>query len=317
MHFLDFSGGVNWWTTGFGIVALIALAFFLSTLFDTVPQAHVVLLTAFGKYRRILHSGFNLKAPWERIDECLSLQNQTIELKFQAITKDQANIRFVMMILYAVAAQDDETIKKAVFCFIDDASFQTALKRTIDGSIRQYVATVKQGDILGMRSEIVEHTKQNIDKVVLEWGYAVHDIQITDMLFDDSVSESMSRVVASLNLRTAAENEGAALLIKRTADANAEAAFKTIGAEAEKKAAALRGEGLALFRENIARGMKEAASDLKEAGVDASFLLFLEYTDALKYVADHSTGKVIFMDSSPEAPQRILAGVMGAMEAKS
>lgn len=105
--------------------------------------------------------------------------------------------------------------------------------------------------------------------------------------------------------------EGAALLVKRTKDAEAEAAYKTIGAEAEKKASSLRGEGLALFRRNMAEGMKEAADTLRAAGVDSNFLLYLEYTDALKYVADHAQGKVIFMDSGAGAAQRIIEGIAG------
>jgi regulator of protease activity HflC (stomatin/prohibitin superfamily) len=121
----------------------------------------------------------------------------------------------------------------------------------------------------------------------------------------------MARVVSSKNLLAAASNEGAALLVKRTKDAEAEAAYKTIGAEADKKAAALRGEGLALFRKNIAVGMKEAADSLKAAGVDNRFLLFLEYTDALKYVSEHSQGKVIFMDNGAGAPTRVVQGVLG------
>jgi regulator of protease activity HflC (stomatin/prohibitin superfamily) len=121
----------------------------------------------------------------------------------------------------------------------------------------------------------------------------------------------MARVVSSKNLLAAASNEGAALLVKRTKDAEAEAAYKTIGAEADKKAAALRGQGLALFRKNIADGMKEAAELLKSAGVNAEFLLFLEYTDALKYVAEHSQGKVIFMDSGAAAAARVVQGVAG------
>jgi hypothetical protein len=66
---------------------------------------------------------------------------------------------------------------------------------------------------------------------------------------------------------------------------------------------------LALFRKNIADGMKEAAELLKSAGVNAEFLLFLEYTDALKYVADHSQGKVIFMDSGAAAAARVVQGI--------
>ena len=164
-----------------------------------------------------------------------------------------------------------------------------------------------------MRAEIVEHTKKNLDEVVLNWGYVVRDIQITDMTFDREIIDSMARVVSSKNLLAAASNEGAALLVKRTKDAEAEAAFKTIGAEADKKASALRGEGLALFRKNIAVGMKDAAESLKAAGVDNKFLLYLEYTDALKFVADHAQGKVIFMDNGSAAPARTLQGILGML----
>jgi regulator of protease activity HflC (stomatin/prohibitin superfamily) len=138
----------------------------------------------------------------------------------------------------------------------------------------------------------------------------VRDIQITDMTFDKEIIDSMARVVSSKNLLAAASNEGAALLVKRTKDAEAEAAYRTIGAEAEKKASALRGEGLALFRKNIADGMKGAADSLKSAGVDPQFLLFLEYTDALKYVAEHATGKVVFMDNGAAAAARVVQGVL-------
>src|SRR5258706_16207615 len=157
-----------------------------------------------------------------------------------------------------------------------------------------------------MSAAIVQHTKKQLDEFVSSWGYDVRDIQITDMAFDKEIMDSMAHVVSSKNLLAAAANEGAALLVKRTEDAEAEAAYKTIGAEAEKKAAALRGEGLALFRKNIADGMKDAAESLKAAGVDANFLLFLEYTDALKYVAEHAQGKVIFMDSGANAATKVV-----------
>ncbi|HEY6451152.1 MAG TPA: SPFH domain-containing protein [Steroidobacteraceae bacterium] len=299
------------------LVPLIVLLFILlmvgRALFRTVPQATVAVVTVFGKYRRIMREGLNFKMPWERVAARLSLQNRALQLEFQAITQDQANVKFATMVLYAVAAAEEESIKKAVFSFASVQEFQLALQRTIDGSIRQFVATTKQSDILGMRAEIVEHTKKNLDEVVLNWGYVVRDIQITDMTFDREIIDSMARVVSSKNLLAAASNEGAALLVKRTKDAEAEAAYKTIGAEADKKASALRGEGLALFRKNIASGMKDAAESLKAAGVDNKFLLFLEYTDALKYVSEHAQGKVMFMDSGAAASSRIMQGVMGML----
>jgi regulator of protease activity HflC (stomatin/prohibitin superfamily) len=291
----------------FVVVALVILV----SLFRTVEQATVAVVTVFGKYQRVMREGLNIKLPWEKLAYRLSLQNRALQLEFQAITQDQANVKFATMVLYAVAAAEEEAIKKAVFSFASGREFQLALQRTIDGSIRQFVATTKQSDILGMRAEIVEHTKRNLDEVVLAWGYVVRDIQITDMTFDKEIIDSMARVVSSKNLLAAASNEGAALLVKRTKDAEAEAAYKTIGAEAEKKASALRGEGLALFRKNIADGMKDAAESLKAAGVDANFLLFLEYTDALKYVAEHGQGKVVFMDNSASAATRVVQGILG------
>jgi regulator of protease activity HflC (stomatin/prohibitin superfamily) len=296
-------------------VAVVLLFFFALFLmfswFRSVPQGSVAIITVFGKYRRVMREGLNVKLPWEGVYQRLSLQNRALQLEFQAITQDQANVRFATMILYAVAGNDEESIKKAVFSFATPQEFQLALQRTIDGSIRQFVATTKQADILAMRGEIVEHTKKNLDEVVSSWGYVVRDIQITDMTFDKEIMDSMARVVSSKNLLAAASNEGAALLVKRTKDAEAEAAYKTIGAEAEKKASALRGEGLALFRKNVADGMKEAAESLRAAGVDSNFLLFLEYTDALKYVADHAQGKVIFMDSGANATTRAIQGILG------
>src|SRR5436190_6664413 len=298
------------------VLVVIVGLFFLYSWFRSVPQATVGVITVFGKYNRIMREGLNVKLPWEKVFQRLSLQNRALQLEFQAITQDQANVRFATMVLYAVASADEENIKKAIFSFATPQEFQLALQRTIDGSIRQFVATTKQADILGMRAEIVDHTKKNLDEVVSSWGYVVRDIQITDMTFDKEIMDSMARVVSSKNLLAAASNEGAALLVKRTKDAEAEAAYKTIGAEADKKASALRGEGLALFRKNVADGMKDAAESLRIAGVDANFLLFLEYTDALKYVAEHSQGKVIFMDSGAGASMRAVQGILG-MNAES
>src|SRR5580658_8263245 len=298
------------WSLPLLAVLLIVLVYLAGSIFRSVPQATVAVVTLFGRYHRIMREGLNIKMPWEKISYRLSLQNRALQLEFQAITQDQANVKFATMVLYAVSAADEDSVKKAVFSFATNQEFQLALQRTIDGSIRQFVATTKQSDILGMRAEIVDHTKKNLDEVVLAWGYVVRDIQITDMTFDKEIIDSMARVVSSKNLLAAASNEGAALLVKRTKDAEAEAAFRTIGAEAEKKASALRGEGLALFRKNIAEGMKGAADSLKSAGVNPEFLLFLEYTDAMKYMAEHGQGKVVFMDSGAAASARVVQGIL-------
>jgi len=174
-----------------------------------------------------------------------------------------------------------------------------ALIRTVEGSIRAYVATKKQAEILLLRREIVEYVKQQIDHSLEEWGYHLQDLQINDITFDKAVMESMSKVVASNNLKAAAENEGQALLITKTKAAEAEGNAIKISAEAEKEAARLRGQGVALFREEVAKGMSQAAEQMKQANLDTNVILFSMWTEAIKNFAEVSNGNVIFFRWQP------------------
>ena len=103
----------------------------------------------FGKYRRILSPGLSLKVPFvEQIYKRISIQNRSVELEFQAITIDQANVYFKAMLLYAVINTDESSIKNVAFKFIDDRNLMQALVRTIEGSIRGFVATKKQSEAM-------------------------------------------------------------------------------------------------------------------------------------------------------------------------
>ena len=236
----------------------IAILFFgmiaLFTTFVTVRQGTIAVVTVFGKYQRILRPGLNMKLPViELIHSRVSIQNRSVELAFQATTMDQANVNFKAMLLFAVLNQEEETIKNVAFKFMDQQSLMTALTRTIEGSIRSFVATKKQSEILSLRTEIVQEVKQQLDHTLEGWGYHLIDLQLNDIAFDETIMKSMAKVVASNNLRAAAENEGQALLITKTKAAEADGNAIKIAAEAEKIASQLRGQGVALFREEVAR----------------------------------------------------------------
>src|SRR5450432_1039061 len=264
-----------WW------VLVLAVIFFGS--FFTISQGFVGVVTMFGKYRRAARPGLNMKLPlFEQVLKKISIQNRSVELEFQAVTIDQANVYFKSMLLYSVQNQEEETIKRVAFVFISERDLMQALTRTIEGSIRAFVATKRQAEILGQRKEIVEYVKDQIDQTLEKWGYHLQDLQINDITFDKVVLGSMSKVVASNNLKAAAENEGQALLITKTKAAEAEGNAIKISAEAEKEAARLRGQGVALFREEVARGMSEAAEQMKKANLDTNVILFSMWTEAIK-----------------------------------
>ncbi len=296
----------NWW-----IIAAVII--FFGSLF-TINQGYIGVITLFGKYRRVARPGLNIKIPiLETVYRKVSIQNRSVELEFQAVTADQANVYFKSMLLYSVQNADEETIKKVAFKFFADKDLMQALIRTIEGNIRSFVATKKQAEILGLRKEIVEYVKAEIDHTLETWGYHLQDLQINDITFDKVILDSMSKVVASNNLKAAAENEGQALLITKTKQAEADGNAIKIAAEAEKEAARLRGQGVALFRMEVASGMTEAAEQMKQANLDTNVILFSMWTEAIKNFAEYGKGNVIFLDGSPDGMEGTMKQIQALM----
>ena len=298
---------VNYWW-------VLLIVFILFSGLVTVNQGLIAVVTMFGKYQRILRPGLGFKIPLlEQIYKKISIQNRSVELEFQAVTIDQANVYFKSMLLYSVQNQDEETIKRVAFKFISDKDLMQALIRTVEGSIRAFVATKRQAEILTARREIVEYVKEQIDHSLEEWGYHLQDLQINDITFDQQIMESMSRVVASNNLKAAAENEGQALLITKTKGAEAEGNAIKIAAEAEREAARLRGQGVALFRQEVAKGMTEAAEQMKQANLDTNVILFSMWTEAVKNFAEYGKGNIIFLDGSPSGMENTMKQIQALM----
>jgi len=296
------------WIIGL-LSTLLLLTLWLSIV--TVQQGTIAVITVFGKYQRIMYPGLNFKIPFfEMIYKRISIQNRSVELEFQAITSDQANVNFKAMLLFAVLNQDEETIKNVAFKFVDEKNLMQALIRTVEGSIRGFVATKKQAEILSLRREIVDDVKEKVDESLEGWGYHLLDLQMNDITFDDIIVRSMAQVVASNNMKAAAENEGQALLITKTKAAEAEGNAIKIAAQAEREAAQLRGQGVALFREEVAKGMSSAAREIQQANMDTSVILFSIWTEAIKNFAEYGKGNVIFLDGSTEGMQKTMQEMM-------
>ncbi len=300
----------------FTLFILFIAGVILISSFVTIQQGSVGVITIFGKYQRLLTPGLSLKIPLiEKIHKKISIQHRSAEMEFQATTQDQANVYFKAMILYSVVDSREESIKNVAFKFMDDRSFMQALVRTVEGNIRGYVATKKQSEVLSLRGEIVADVKENLDHTLEDWGFHLIDLQLNDITFDDAIMRSMAQVVASNNLKAAAENEGQALLITKTKAAEADGNAIKISAEAERQAAQLRGQGVALFRQEVAKGMAEAAKEMQIANLDTSVILFSMWTEAIKNFAENGTGNTIFLDGSSENMQRTMQQMMSMISA--
>lgn len=234
-----------------------------------------------------------------------------MELSFQAITQDQANVYFKAMLLYSTIDDSEESIKKIAFKFINKESLTIALVRTVEAITRGYVATQKQAEILGQRAEIIAEAKSHLDGTLADWGYHLIDLQLNDITFDEVITRSMATVVASANLRAAAVNEGEAVLIRETKAAEARGAAIRITSEAEAIASQKRGQGVRMFRTEVAAGLAEASRTVEQSGASEALVLFAMWTETIRDAAEHGQGNVIFLDGSIDGMdhslQRLLA----------
>jgi regulator of protease activity HflC (stomatin/prohibitin superfamily) len=286
-----------------GIAAVLAL---LGSV-TVIKQGQVGVATLFGRFSRVLRPGLSFRIPFvESVYKRISLQNRAIELDFQAITADQANVNFKALIIYAVENGEEETIKRAAFKFVDDKAFMQALVRSVEGSIRAYVATKKQCEILALRKEIIEEVDAHIEEELLDWGFDLITLQINDISFDEAILRSMAQVVATNNMKAAAENEAQAQYITKTRVAEAEAKAIRLKAEAERDAERLKGEGNALLRSQIAGGLADAGKTMEANGVDPSFMLYTMWLDTMKNVAAHSHGNILSFDGSNDGFEKTL-----------
>jgi len=129
------------------LIAVVIIVLLLFKSFVVIQQGMMGVVTVFGKYRRVLSPGLNFTIPFiEVVFKKISTQNRSVEMEFQAVTFDQANVYFKSMLLYSVMSGEEEVIKRVAFKFIDERSLMQALVRTIEGTIRALVSLAGSAD---------------------------------------------------------------------------------------------------------------------------------------------------------------------------
>jgi hypothetical protein len=73
---------------------------------------------------------------------------------------------------------------------------------------------------------------------------------------------------------------------------------------------------VALFREEVAKGMSQAAEQMKQANLDTNVILFSMWTEAVKNFAEVGKGNVIFLDGSPEGMENNMRQIIAMMKMK-
>lgn len=270
-----------------------------------MEQNTVAVIEFLGKYSRIMTAGFNVKIPlFERLAQRISLRSQNFAIEGQYPSGDKVIVTITTNLIYTVDSSE-EGIKKYAYAL---ESRNQSIAAAIENSLRTYIAKETHEGILEKKEELALHIKNDLEKQFLEWGMLIMSFQITNITFPVTITNAMSEVVASQQLRKAAENKGEAQKIQAIKEA-----------EGEKERKRLQGEGIALEREAIATGFRESISILSKATGQKSqdimsMLTLTQYLDTLKSIGVSSNTKVIFLDSNMNKTSDLLQQLSSSIE---
>jgi regulator of protease activity HflC (stomatin/prohibitin superfamily) len=287
-------------------ILLILLLIFVINI-RIIEQNTVAVVEFFGKYSRTMSAGFNVKIPFiESIRERVSLRQQNFGLQANYPSKDKVIVTIGTNLIYSVdKAENIEGVKRYVY---ELENRSKSIEASIENSLRTYVAKETHESILEKKEELAMHIKSDLEVQFREWGMQIHSFQITNVTFPLTITNAMSEVVASEQLKKAAENKGEATKIQAIKEA-----------EAEKERKRLQGEGIALERRAIAEGLRQsievvAGATKQSASEIIATLTLTQYLDTMKSIGSSQNSKVIFLDSSVSKTNDIMAQIVSGIE---
>lgn len=285
---------------------LLIIILLLATGIRIVEQNNVFVIEFLGKYRRMMTAGFNIKIPvLERISNKVSLRQQNFSIEGKYPSGDKVIVDINTNLIYTVDPSE-EGIKRYTYVLFDA---HLSIGSIIENSLRTYIAKETHEGILEKKEELALHIQSDLEKQFSEWGMVIKSFQITNVNFPKTITDAMSEVVASQQLRKAAENKGEAIKIQAIKEA-----------EAEKERKRLQGEGIALEREAIAEGLKKSIETVQSATHQSSteilaILNLTQYLDTLKSVGVSENAKVIFLDTNIQKTQDLMQQLVSGIEA--
>jgi regulator of protease activity HflC (stomatin/prohibitin superfamily) len=81
------------------------------------------------------------------------------------------------------------------------------MSSTIDEQLRAMVSTFDHKEIFSKREEIGQAIEANLREKLSQFGYTLDSIQVRNIKLEASVMTAMNKVVESLKMKEAAQNE--------------------------------------------------------------------------------------------------------------
>jgi regulator of protease activity HflC (stomatin/prohibitin superfamily) len=210
-------------------------------VFFQVPQSHVVALTRFGKFSRLLTQGLHARIPylesvyyvnWGNIankEGCyIELTEQIIDTKpKECHTKDNVPVTIDAAIYWRII-----DVAKALF---EVDILPRSLIDSCLNALRAEIGKLSLDQVLSSRRELSERVAASLLDISTKWGVSISRVEIQELKTTDDTADAMRMEMAAERKRRAAvlEAEGIAEARKKTAEAEAYAIKIKADAEAE------------------------------------------------------------------------------------
>lgn len=268
----------------------ITIVIILFNLMFTVPQQHIYLITRFGRFSHVAHSGLNAKMPFiDTISGAVNLRICQLNVAVETKTLDNVFVDIVASVQYRVLPSK---VYEA-FYVLQDA--ETQIQSFVFDVIRARVPMMQLDEVFSEKDKIADSVKAELQSVMNDFGYDIIKALVTDIKPDHRVKKAMNEINEAQRLRVAANERG-----------EAEKILKVKQAEADAESKILQGQGIAGQRRAIMEGLKESLGEFqKQIGGGTSqhdamtLLMMAQYFDTLKDISSHSAQNTILLPHSP------------------
>lgn len=245
---------------GFGLIAILAIGFFL-VFVRQINQYQRGVMLSFGKYSGIKQPGWRIVIPIIQQMYKVDIRTKAVDVPDQeTITKDNISCSINAVIYYRV--------KDAGKAFLEVQNFAYAISQMAQTTMRNIVGKTDLDTLLSNRDEISEDIKIEIDTATDPWGIDVISVELKDI----SLNDEMKRVMAK---QAEAEREKRAVIIK--------AEGEVIAAENMSKAAAMLSSAPGALHLRTLQTINDLSSDQSNTTI---WMVPVEALRALENIGD-------------------------------
>lgn len=266
--------------------------------FKIVPpnQANVVLFL--GKPIRVKREGRHMIIPFLESIRRQQLFDKNLNITVDSITRDNVRTSVGINIVYR-AKNTDKGIIDSKFSIDNPVRIVQA---TIDEQLRAKIFTFEHEEIFGKRQEIGDEIREALVEKLEQYGMELDSVQVTDISLDPWVMDAMNQIISEEKKKLA--------LIRQ---AEWRKASLILDAEADKEVKKLIGQGMALQRQEIAKGFKESVEEMQsidETLTAAQILEFLITSSRLETLekVGKDNAKLIYLNENLEGKSTSLVG---------